>query len=586
MSPLAGTVDPVSISSPLHELEEIAADAGLDSLRAEIRRADADLARGALTVAVLGQFKRGKSTLLNAFAGAEVFPMGILPQTAVATHLVRGPEGARVVEPDGRSRPVALTEIPDYVSEQQNPGNRRAIARVEISMPLPDWTDGITFVDSPGIGSPHDANTAAARALLPHVDAAIFVLSPDPSITADEIAFLAEASRYAARLFFVLNKADLVPADDLAELERYLHGILTQRCGFPSIRLYRASARVALEGARQGDPELVRRSGIADLWGDLRAFVDTDRTESVREVRAKRVRQFSGQLRGLIDLALNADQMTQDEFDRRLAALDQGIREIRVEHRATQAMLREEVDVLSRSMASRAGELLAPRGPSLAAGLDRYLAEQKGGSASATVRRFEAELQRRVGETVAEVRSSLVATCTDEMEHVARTFRTRLEGWLFELATVVAREYSVDLPVLSVTGHLADPVRYTDRIERLYEGTVAGQTALLLPSGVMRRRLRGRLSTLVADELDAQAGRLSSDLRDRIDRSWNGLSADVHEQLDQVVARLEGALALGRQRRADSRQTGAPWSVRMAVLRQRVEQIERGSLAPALGRKA
>ena len=346
------------------------------------------------------------------------------------------------------------------------------------------------------------------------------------------------------------------------------------------------AARFALEGIRRGDAELVRRSGIADLWSALRAFVDTDRTQSVREVRAKRVRQFSGQLRGLIDLAVNAEQMTQDEFDRRLASLDQGIREIRVEHRATQAMLREEVDALSTTMASRAGALLAPRGPALADGLDRYLAEQKGGTSSATVRRFEAELQQRVGETVAEVRSALVAACSEEMARVARTFRTRLDGWLFELATAVAREYSVDLPVLSVTGHLADPVRYTDRIERLYEGTVVGQTALLLPSGVMRRRLRGRLPSIVADELDAQAGRLSSDLRDRIDRSWSGLSADMQEQLDHVVALLEGTLALGRQRRAESRQAGGPWSVRMAVLRQRVEQIERGSRDPALGRRA
>ncbi len=575
MSPVARTDAPDHAASPLDQLADIASEAGFDAVRSDIRRASRDLARGALTVAVLGQFKRGKSSLLNALVGGPVFPTGILPLTAVATHLVRGPQGVRVTEPDGSSYSVSLPDVAEYVSERLNPGNRRGVSRVEVSMPLPSWTQNLTFVDSPGIGSPHDENTAAARALLPRVDAAIFVLSPDPSITSDEIAFLASTSAYAARLFFVLNKVDLLDSGDRAELERYLRGILSERCGFPSARLYPVSARWALEGGSRGDAAQVRRSGVTELWEALRAFVGTDRADGVGAVAEKRIRQFSAQLRGLIDLSLNAHQMDQIEFDRRLSELERGIEEIRIDFRATQAMLREDVETLSRRAATRTGELLGARSPALVAALDRSLAGQRGATAGAAVRQFEAECQRVVGQAVAEVRTTLVSWVTEELDRIARTFRTRMDGWLFELAAAVRQEYSVEVDLMSLPGSLTDSVRYSDRIERLYEGTVVGQSAFLLPGGVMRHRLRARLTTIVTDELDAQAGRLSSDLRDRVDRSWDELRLNASKQLEGAVLKLEGALTTGRLRRSASRERDRPWAIRMALLRQRVDETER-----------
>ena len=40
-----------------------------------------------LQLAVLGQFKRGKSTFINALLGADLLPTGVIPLTAVATFI-------------------------------------------------------------------------------------------------------------------------------------------------------------------------------------------------------------------------------------------------------------------------------------------------------------------------------------------------------------------------------------------------------------------------------------------------------------------------------------------------------------------
>jgi ABC-type uncharacterized transport system ATPase component len=45
----------------------------------------AKLAEDRFTIAVLGQFKRGKSSLLNAIIGRDLLPTGILPLTSVIT---------------------------------------------------------------------------------------------------------------------------------------------------------------------------------------------------------------------------------------------------------------------------------------------------------------------------------------------------------------------------------------------------------------------------------------------------------------------------------------------------------------------
>jgi predicted GTPase len=92
------------------------------------------LAEGRFHVSVLGEFKRGKSTLINAIVGGNVLPTGALPLTAVATEVRFGARQAEVVHTGGERRQVDLDELADYVTEARNPGNERQVDWVEISV--------------------------------------------------------------------------------------------------------------------------------------------------------------------------------------------------------------------------------------------------------------------------------------------------------------------------------------------------------------------------------------------------------------------------------------------------------------------
>src|SRR5262245_3728675 len=144
----------------------------LDPLRQACEELSAD--EPPLDVAVLGQFKSGKSSLLNTVLGEAVFPVGALPVTAVITCASAGQEQlVRVTHQDGSVEEVMVARIAEFVTEAGNSGNRRQVAVVDVFTPaLGDWP-GVRLVDTPGLGSVYAHNTAATQAWMPYVAVAL-----------------------------------------------------------------------------------------------------------------------------------------------------------------------------------------------------------------------------------------------------------------------------------------------------------------------------------------------------------------------------------------------------------------------------
>src|SRR2546421_5760006 len=128
----------------------------------------AKLAEALVYVAVIGEFKRGKSTLINALLGEDVLPTGITPVTAVPT-LVRFGPAARAVShrTDGSAAPLPLAQLPDYVTERRNPGNRKHLREVVVEHAAPLLASGLVLADTPGTGSVHRHNTETTTAFFP-----------------------------------------------------------------------------------------------------------------------------------------------------------------------------------------------------------------------------------------------------------------------------------------------------------------------------------------------------------------------------------------------------------------------------------
>lgn len=212
----------------LERLSHLASDAGALTVASEASLLLARTEQGLFYVACLGQFKRGKSTLINALLGEPVLPSGVLPVTSVPTVVRHGTRrSARVRFATGEWRSVELSTIAAYASESENPGNTRGVMGIEVFHPDSLLASGLCLVDTPGVGSVFEANSAATRSFLPHVDAALIVIGADPPLSSDELALVKEIAPRVGRMEFVLNKADRLSEPDREAARRFAQEILS-----------------------------------------------------------------------------------------------------------------------------------------------------------------------------------------------------------------------------------------------------------------------------------------------------------------------------------------------------------------------
>lgn len=170
-------------------------------------------------LSVLGQFKRGKSTLINALLGEDILPTGVLPLTAIITSLHYSENKmAEVIFNNGEKKIINYKNICQYVTEKENPQNCKEIKEVDIYYPSPLLKKGVILVDTPGIGSIYKNNTEITENYLYRADVVIFVLAVDPPMTEKEMDFLNEVKEIANKVIFVLNKIDIVSESDLEKI--------------------------------------------------------------------------------------------------------------------------------------------------------------------------------------------------------------------------------------------------------------------------------------------------------------------------------------------------------------------------------
>lgn len=166
---------------------------------------------GGIRVMVVGEFKQGKSSLVNALLNAPVCPVDDDVATSVPTVVRHADEPtATLIRPrnhaGGPATPIGtpataapteteretvdVASLPIYASELGNPANELGLVAVEVGIPRNLLAGGITFVDTPGVGGLGSAHTAATVAALPTADVVLFVSDASQELTRTEFDFL------------------------------------------------------------------------------------------------------------------------------------------------------------------------------------------------------------------------------------------------------------------------------------------------------------------------------------------------------------------------------------------------------------
>ena len=199
----------------------------------ETRKLQERLEDKKVTIAVIGQFKRGKTTLINTILGAPLLPVGIVPITAAITRIEYAEQKdgadstmATVYFTNGLSQQVPAADLHAYISEQENHDNERGVAEVELLTDADFLKDGLTLVDTPGVGSVHEQNSKSAMDFARESDGVIFMLSVDSPLNQIEVDFLRKVRRFAGKFYFAVNKIDRVDEEELAEYLDYCRDLI------------------------------------------------------------------------------------------------------------------------------------------------------------------------------------------------------------------------------------------------------------------------------------------------------------------------------------------------------------------------
>jgi GTPase SAR1 family protein len=320
--------------------QQQAGDAPLLALRARQEE-------GVFRLAVLGQFKRGKSTFLNALLGADLLPTDILPVTAIPTFIRAADSLTAKVLFVNQADPVTFEEdqggsfgefLKTYVTEAGNPDNHRQVERVEIGHPAAILKQGVVLVDTPGIGSTFKHNTEVAYQILPHCDAALFLVSPDPPITEAEITYLREVRELLPRTFFLLNKVDFLNENEkvvsLTFLAEQLNPLFD---GAPQV--LPVSARNGLTARLKQDKGLWKSSGMHQVEQNLIDFFAREKQQTLEVSLRRRVKdQLNTQMMHL-QLSLEALRLPEIDLKNRIAQFQEILPAIEREKQASADVL-------------------------------------------------------------------------------------------------------------------------------------------------------------------------------------------------------------------------------------------------------
>lgn len=227
----------------LAELERIISAHGLIGFHSALEQLAERLATQGLEVAVFGRVKAGKSSLLNRLLDTDVLPIGVVPMTEIPVRITHGaaPLG-RAEFTDAAAETFDLARLAEFVTAQQNPGNVRHVTRLTVELPAPLLKDGITFVDTPGVGLAENLAAAETWAYLPRCDLGLVLVDAAATLTDADVA-LVDALRHAgAETQVLLAKADLLSGQDLERSLDFIRRQLAERLG-ADVPVHPVSAR-------------------------------------------------------------------------------------------------------------------------------------------------------------------------------------------------------------------------------------------------------------------------------------------------------------------------------------------------------
>lgn len=243
-----------------------------------------DIETDFFTVVVLGEFKRGKSTFINALLGTKLLPMNVLPETATINAIMYSEKPRlSVLYRDGKEVKGEVSY--DYMKQFSagiDGSALKNISYIKIGYPCKLLENRIVLVDTPGVSDLNEQRSEITYRFVPKANAILFLLDANSPLKGTERDFIEEKLLPLGieNILFLLNKYDSVDEEEEENFlddvkKRLLHAFnMTERdVASKNITLYPISAKQALQGIEKRNPKLLKASGMEAVVDKLRSML-------------------------------------------------------------------------------------------------------------------------------------------------------------------------------------------------------------------------------------------------------------------------------------------------------------------------
>jgi len=540
------------IAKRLNELSKLLAqqdrnNTQLEMLQERMERLNQDV----FNLVVIGQYKRGKTTFINALLGANILPMAIVPLTSIVTIIQYGKEIQGKVEfINGETRRIDIEDLATYITETENPGNSKHVKIVEINYPSDYLKEGIRLIDTPGIGSVHQHNTDVTYSFLPKIDAAIFVLSVDPPISREECQFLKDVIPYVPKIFFVQNKIDIVTESDRKQSQMFSKKMIEQLTELRDITIYPLSAKQALDGMVQKQYYLINASRIIEFKNVLGDFFIRESQETLLRTTALLTKNLIYEAILNIDIEYSTMDLPVAQIKENLLCLTERFKKVKQEKMDIAYLLKGELerfnwklevdleefkDKATRELKIQLQELClreqALKPTELAVELNSLLAK----SIVTQFQRWQPGKEQEANEWLASTIKRFEANNNMLMEEIKR---------------LVADLFQIEFHAVASTITLSSK-------SALYFVTEENKPLFTLPSGLMMRLLpKSWVKRLLLESSKEQAARLVRvncarvrydvycRMAKSIDTFRRGFETRLDQTMDEILGTIDGAIEL------------------------------------------
>jgi small GTP-binding protein len=557
----------------LETIERLSHESAKDGLK-RLEEIKEKILNQEFNMVIMGQFKRGKSTFINALLGAEVVPTAIVPLTSIVTILRFGENAKAVVHYlDNREEEISLSDIGGFVTEKGNPLNNRGVKYVEAFYPSDYLKEGVRIIDTPGVGSVFQHNTDQAYAYLPYVDAGIFVVTADPPLGHSEHQFLKDVRAYVDKLFFVLNKIDTVDEKDLNEAVAFTGDILARDLTRP-VKPWPLSAKLAFDGKLNNNPEKLERSRLSVFEDHLRRFLHHEKGRVFLDAVISALLRHVADESMAYKLEREAAKLSLDALKGKIAEFEEHARITESERDQKTFILEGQIKKLFERLDDDLEQLKKGEIPGLVREVEQEF-ETKGATAISS-RELEKAMEEfiygRIIAIFSNFRNQESEKIATVLEKIYLDLAQRTNQTIESIVRLASNIFQVELRPFTAVEKLTSKSDFYFFLRDDPDATALIQLGIrfALPTFVTRGVILKRARAMAQEIFERHCGRVRYDLIRRTEETTRSCRTGLNDKIDLTLGAIRDALnraaALKDQSEVEISQTVSDLSARLSAV--------------------